>query len=267
MWHCRGRWAQALGCILEVIYPQRCALCEAEPHETRWVDPGSLVTGLRPWDGSHLCRDCGDSLQVGLVTGLLKGEGEDELAVLAAAATNPDLVKLVGRFKYHGVRGLAWPLAGMLAAPFAVALQALGPVDALVPVALHRRRRRMRGFNQAEILARLVAQGSNIPVRTDILVRNRNTGQQAKISTEDQRYRNLAGAFQARSPADPARMDGTGEPRVVLVDDLVTSGCTALAAAQSLRLAGWQVTGILALGLAAKVEITGPRVDTWGAGF
>lgn len=267
MWHGMGRWAQVLGCLLEVIYPQRCALCGSEPHQTPWVDRGFSVTGLRPWDGSYLCRDCEDSLQIGLVTGGLKGEGEEKLAVLAAAATNPDLVKLVGRFKYHGVRGLAWPLARMLAAPLAAAQQVFGPVEALVPVALHRRRRRVRGFNQAEILARLAVRGSQIPVRTDILVRHRHTGQQAKIITRDKRYRNLAGAFQARQPADFSLTDGTGDRRVVLVDDLVTSGCTALAAAQSLRLAGWQVTGVLALGLVAKGEITGPRVDTWEAGF
>lgn len=262
-----GHWTQVFGCLLEVIYPQRCVLCGSEPHVTCWARRGGTVAGLRPWDDSHLCLDCGDSLQKGLVIGRVKGDGEEELIVLAAAATNPDLVILIGRFKYHGIRGLAWPLAGMMAGPLTAVREVFGQVDALVPVALNRRRRRIRGFNQAEILAHLAARDAEIPVRSDILVRTRNTGQQAKITTSDKRHRNLAGAFQARPPEESTPTEGTQGRRVVLVDDLVTSGCTALAAAQSLRSVGWQVVGILALGLAANVEITGPRVDTWEAGF
>lgn len=262
-----GRWAQVLGCLLEVIYPQRCALCGKESHETRWVEPGHPVAGIRPWDGSHLCQGCDDALGSGCVTGRVGNEMETELAVIAASATNPELVNLVGQFKYQGVRGLAWPLARMLTAPLTTALNAWGPVAALVPVALHRRRRRIRGFNQAEILARLVAQGAQLPVRTDILVRARNTGQQAKITTTKERRGNLAAAFISMPPAGPDTSTGTRDRRIVLVDDLVTSGCTALAAAQSLKLAGWEVQGVLALGLAANVEIRGPRVDTWEAGF
>jgi len=155
----------------------------------------------------------------------------------------------------------------LLSEPLTAALKAWGPVEALVPVALHRRRRRIRGFNQAEILARLVARGTEAKVRTDILVRHRNTGQQAKITTSEQRRGNLAAAFRSTSPADPDPGAGAGSRRVVLVDDLVTSGCTALAAAQSLGWAGWNVQGVLALGLAANLEIRGPQVDTWEAGF
>jgi predicted amidophosphoribosyltransferase len=262
-----GRWAQVFGCLLEIIYPERCLLCGAEPHEARWVERGSSVAGMRAWDGPHLCQFCGDSLGSGFVTGRVgHGQGAD-LAVIAAVATNPGLVKLVGQFKYHGVRGLAWPLARMLSTPLGTAVRAWGPVDALVPVALHRRRRRMRGFNQAEILARLAAAGRNVPVRTDVQFRHRNTEQQAKISTPEKRRGNLAAAFWSRPPVGPAKASGTPVKRIVLVDDLVTSGCTALAAAQSLQSAGWEVVGVLALGLAANVKIRGPRVDTWEGGF
>jgi len=262
-----GQWAQVLGCLLEVVFPERCLLCGAEPHEARWVVRGRTVTGLRPWDGPHLCRICGDGLGAGIVTGRVGfGTGTD-LPVIAAVATNPELVKLVGQFKYHGVRGLAWPLAGMLTVPLSAALGAWGPVAALVPVALHRRRRRIRGFNQAEILARLAAASRQVPVRTDILFRHRNTEQQAKLSTTEKRRGNLSAAFSARGESGPVNPAGAPPARVVLVDDLVTSGCTAMAAAQSLQSAGWEVIGVLALGLAAKDDNNGPPVDTWEAGF
>ncbi len=262
-----GLWDKTIGFLLEVIYPERCVLCGSEPHNSTWIVRGPFVAGMRPWDGTHLCKGCGDSLGSGFVNGHLIHENGENLPVMAMAATNPELVKLIGQFKYHGVRGLAWPLARMLSEPLTAAVKAWGPVDALVPVALHRRRRRIRGFNQAEILTRLIARTTGVRVRTDILVRHRNTNQQAKILTTEQRHGNLAAAFGSTSPADPDPDAGTGRRRVVLVDDLVTSGGTALAAAQSLDKAGWKVKGVLALGLAANVAIKGPRVDTWEAGF
>jgi predicted amidophosphoribosyltransferase len=140
-------------------------------------------------------------------------------------------------------------------------------VDYLVPIPLHGRRRRVRGFNQAEILARLAAPSVQAPVLPGVLVRRRNTGQQAKIASASGRGRNLESAFAA---PPRARFGGGGFPaqnRILLVDDLVTSGCTAAAAARCLRAAGWRVQGILALGLAAEAKNKGPRVDTWEGGF
>ncbi len=185
----------------------------------------------------------------------------------ASASTNPDLVKLVGQFKYHGVRGLAWPLARMMRKPLATARYLWGEVDALVPVSLHFRRHRIRGFNQAEILARLLTVDSQTSVMTDVLARHRNTGQQAKIASSRERRRNLAASFKARPPTTRGECRPEGGTRVGLVDDLVTSGWTAIAAADQLRAAGWDVRWVLALGLAADAKNSGRRVDTWEGGF
>ncbi len=253
--------------LLDLIYPERCSLCGAEHEEEAWAPRAHRVAGLRFWDGTHLCLNCFSGLDADCVTGRV-GEGSaDGLQVAAAASTNPDLVKLVGQFKYHGVRGLAWPLASMLQAPLAMARDLWGEVDALVPVSLHARRRRVRGFNQAEILTRLLAGVSDTPVLTDVLVRHRNTGQQAKISASDERRRNLASSFRVRAPNTPGEGFQADGARIGLVDDLVTSGWTVAAAAERLKAAGWDVRWVLALGLAAETKKSGHLVDTWKGGF
>lgn len=164
--------------------------------------------------------------------------------MIAAGPTDPELVKRVGAWKYHGIRGLAWPLAQRLLPAWERLVTGCPVVPALVPVPLHARRRRERGFNQCEILARLLAARTGAEVIERRLVRTRATAQQARLKSDADRAGNLEGAFAARADAAQA-----GRP-VVLVDDLVTSGATVLAAAKALRLGGCCVWGVLALGVA-----------------
>lgn len=253
--------------MLELVYPERCVLCGAEHGKTPWVPRGGRVAGLRFWDGTHLCLACATGLGAGCVSGQVGAGHAVSLQVVAAVPTNPGLVKLVGQLKYHGVRGLAYPLARMLREPLSTACAGWGAVDALVPVALHPRRRRVRGFNQAEILARLLTAGSEPPVLADALVRHRNTCQQAKITSSRERRRNLAASFRARPPSGSKGGRSAGATRIGLVDDLVTSGWTVAVAAESLRAVGWDVRWVLALGLATDAKNSCRRVDTWEGGF
>ncbi|MEN8007040.1 MAG: hypothetical protein ABFS42_08490 [Candidatus Krumholzibacteriota bacterium] len=253
--------------LLEVVYPERCFLCGAMRGETSWETCGCRVAGLRFWDEAHLCRSCSGTLVAETVTGVV-GQGHAGcLKVAAASATHADLVKLVGGFKYHGLRGLAWPLARRLRNPLVRAQGSVGHVDALVPVPLHARRRRVRGFNQAEILARLVGAESDLPVLADVLVRRRNTGQQARIGSVAKRRRNLTNCYRAGPPVETRGDRGRGFRRIGLVDDLVTSGWTAVAAAATLRASGWEVAWVLTLGLAAKARNPTSNIDTWVDGF
>jgi predicted amidophosphoribosyltransferase len=246
----------AASALLEFAYPENCGLCGADPAVTPWTLRGRVVRDLRWWDRTQLCQVCLEG--VGSGGGRVQAAVADRPAVWAAAVTSPSLVEVVGLLKYHGLRGLAWPLAGLMD-------EALGPWDiesALVPVALHRRRQRSRGFNQAEVLARLVAASRGWSVATDVLKRRRATAQQARITDDGQRRANLVEAFEARPPRSAEKVR-----TLLLVDDLVTSGATAQAAIQSLRAAGWPVAGVLALGLAAGDRKDVGPVDTGGGGF
>jgi predicted amidophosphoribosyltransferase len=222
-------------------------------------DAGRSRPGLRWWDAAALCPDCEARLPAAPL--LLRHEGfpgvSPPLLVGAGSVNHPALAELVGAWKYRGRRGLAAPLGRLAAAGAAAAIAAAGGVDVLVPVPLHSRRQRARGFNQAEVLARAIGAEVGLPVRPGLLRRRRATLQQARFGGDDpRRRRNVAGAFAARPP--------TGDlVRAALVDDLVTSGATLAAAAAALRDAGWNVAWSAAAGAApaapGSVLLTPPQ--------
>ncbi|MCD7921477.1 MAG: ComF family protein [Clostridiales bacterium] len=103
-------------------------------------------------------------------------------------------------------------------------------ITKIVPIPLHPSRQRKRGYNQADLLAKVIGRCLDLPVDTQLLCRVRKTAPQ-KTLTSRQRKENLAGAFQTRSAIRP------GE-RILLVDDIYTTGNTADAAALCLKRSG-----------------------------
>jgi ComF family protein len=140
------------------------------------------------------------------------------------------LRELVHLFKYGKVRSLARPLGNLLAA----ALPLDESFDAIAPVPLHWRRQWQRGFNQSELLARNIAGRTGIPVVL-ALRRLRSTSAQAGLNNAGRRQ-NVAGAFACRRGARWARR--IQAKRILLVDDVMTTGSTAAACALALKRAG-----------------------------
>jgi len=160
----------------------------------------------------------------------------------------------VHALKYEGVRALATPLAALMAATCSLAPL---PVAAVVPVPLHPRRVRQRGYNQAALLARELARLLVLPLHEEWLERARNTPSQVGL-TRAERWANVDGAFRVAAAASDA--GALAGQRVLLVDDVFTSGATLRAAAGALRSAGAE--GVWA------VTLTRARVgaDGWAAG-
>jgi ComF family protein len=102
--------------------------------------------------------------------------------------------------------------------------------DALVPVPVHATRKKTRGFNQAEILARVIGKKLGIPVIPEMLVRNKKTLPQKDLSAAE-RLKNLSGAFAMGEIPEGIRS-------VILVDDIYTTGSTIEACARALRASG-----------------------------
>ena len=105
--------------------------------------------------------------------------------------------------------------------------------DAVVPVPLHFWREFRRGYNQAELLAKFVAAGLGAPVASRLLARLRDTGTQTRLGAAKRRE-NVAGAFAVRS----GREDEAYGKRLLVVDDVMTTGATLGAASAALRAAG-----------------------------
>jgi ComF family protein len=132
------------------------------------------------------------------------------------------------RLKYHRI----WALTDVLGRLLAENTRAyLVPCDVVIPVPLHIRRRRERGFNQAELLARPIAATVAAPLVPGLLIRNRPTASQTALTARE-RFENVRHAFTCVQP------EAVRGRSVLLVDDVCTTGATLQAAAAALYSAG-----------------------------
>jgi len=149
-----------------------------------------------------------------------------------------DAARAVQRLKYQRVTSLAAWMAGLLRK--AAEERALLEVDAIIPVPIHWSREAARGFNQADVLCEAMPQEL---VRRDVLHRVRATRSQVGLNHEE-RAKNLEGAFEASMEA--------GLDYVLLVDDVLTSGGTAIQCASALKAAGAVEVGIITFAAESK---------------
>ncbi|MEE9284124.1 MAG: ComF family protein [Dehalococcoidia bacterium] len=197
-------------------------------------------------EGAYLCEPC--LAQVARLEGPYRPvtDHRDDAEPLAVPLSySPFAMKgairqAVHDLKYRGVRALA-PLLGAAMAEHA---QRSGlRADLLVPVPLHRTRLRERGYNQAELLAREVGRRMRLPVDSETLARVRHGSPQAMSGDAAERRAEVREAFQARRKL-PAR-------RVLLVDDVCTTGATLNACGRALKRTG--VQQVLGLTLAREL--------------
>jgi ComF family protein len=154
--------------------------------------------------------------------------------------------ELIHLFKYERKMHLRRPL-GLLTARILAGFATSSTPDLLIPVPLHSKRLRQRSFNQALLLAELLGKSWQIPVCRRGMVRSRWTEPQINLSAA-QRAANVRDAFIV---AMPEEISGR---RVMLVDDVYTTGCTVAECARVLRAAG----------ATAVFVVTTARATPWG---
>lgn len=165
---------------------------------------------------------------------------------IAADYADPLLQRAIHELKYNYVTDLANALGEIMAAAGTDVAGNVSSTDVacnvstIAPIPLHRRRLLERGFNQAELLANAVAARTGWPVIPNLLLRLRYTDQQAKLSRAE-RLENTKEAFQVNPKIQPL------PECVVLIDDVVTTGSTLIAAATVLKKAGVKTVHGLAL--------------------
>jgi ComF family protein len=140
------------------------------------------------------------------------------------------LRQAIHQLKYDSLRALAAPLGELMGQGWEYLAPRGIEIDAIVPVPLHHRRQRERGYNQAALLARVLGQKLGVPVDEGMLARIRHTRPQVGLNVA-QRQANLLGAFQHIG-------SGASRKRLLLVDDVCTSGSTLQEAAAALRQGG-----------------------------
>ena len=209
-----------------------------------------------------LCEWCGDKLVPRAEEGQICIHCEEKAPRFQHAAAYGEyedaLRGLIHLLKYQSVRPAARPLGKRLAQtirPMLMEFTGNEPV-LLVPVPLHRQRRRTRGFNQAEKISRVALRElRDLPVRLapSVLVRTRPTESQTGF-TREQRRENLRGAFKV---PDPARVKGCN---ILLVDDVLTTGATADECSRILLRAG--AKQVLVATVARAVSLDGVAAAT-----
>ncbi|MFQ6122191.1 MAG: ComF family protein [Dehalococcoidales bacterium] len=147
----------------------------------------------------------------------------------------------IHQLKYQNLRALALPLAKLLQDYL---LTNPLPAEVLVPVPLHQKRLRERGYNQSSLLARQLGKLASLPVVDDCLVRQRHTPPQARTSTVEERQSNVADAFTCRDHR-------LRNKKVLLIDDVSTSGATLDACAAALKAFG--ATSVWGLVMAREI--------------
>ncbi|QXL84733.1 ComF family protein [Comamonas sp. NLF-1-9] len=212
--------------------PSRCVVCHAWPAQRICSGCASALAQPR-----RRCPRCALPLPDGVqVCGHCLREPSGLDACVAVVDYGWPWSGLVTQLKFHGAPGVALALAELMRSR-PDAREMLGACDALVPLPLAPQRLRERGYNQAQLLARALARGK---LQVHWLARSRDTTAQTELDRRA-RLRNLQGAFRL-TPAALARLPGQ---RVLLVDDVMTTGASLHAAADVLRAGGALSVGAL----------------------
>lgn len=166
----------------------------------------------------------------------LKKNTPPSIDALICAAKYKDVSRFVHLFKYNFVSDLGTPLGKIIIKIFLTNNFPLP--DLIIPVPIHRRKLKWRGFNQAEILAQTISQnltpGFILPVRPDILIRRKNTRAQMKIKNYSERLANVHNIFAIA----PKKENEIRNKKILLIDDVATTGATILECAKILKSAG-----------------------------
>lgn len=220
--------------LLDIIFPDVCPFCEereqqgllckpcnAELDSLRITGPICIVCGLPFASQAASDHTCGKCLK----------QPMPFVEARSVFKYSGNLREAIHSFKYSQRFILARPFGRMLsdsAASFS------GKPDIAVPVPLHKKRLRTRGFNQSLLLARVISKSLSIGLDYLTLRRTRETAPQIELST-DERQKNVAGAFEVENPS---AFKGRN---VLLVDDVFTTGATVKECAKVLKKAGASV--------------------------
>ncbi len=219
--------------LLDLIFPPRCVVCH-RVGDYWCCDCSKDVLLIAP----PLCDWCGQPVSAPGRCAACQTHPRTLDGIRSVAWFDGTLREAIHAFKYEGLAALDRRLGELLVQGW----QRLRPPgEVLVPVPLHGRRLRERGYNQSALLARQLAQQTGLPVLEDVLRRVRQTAPQAELSAS-QRWDNVREAFHCQ------RGDRIHGRAMLLVDDVCTTGATLTACAEALRPYG--PTSVWALTLA-----------------
>lgn len=179
-------------------------------------------------DQGRLCRSC-------------KNNSDLDALVVATKYKESGIDKLVHLYKYKFAEDLHIPLGQIMAK--SILRSAIPLPDIIIPVPLHSRRLRWRGFNQSLLLAKYIAEnltpGLDIPIFSDLIIRKKYTPPQMKIGKYSERRKNMQDAFEFNHRSNDFKqlqqLKHCNNYKVLLVDDIATTGATLFECAKVLK--------------------------------
>lgn len=224
---------------MDLLFPRRCAACEEPDLAPDLPFCVACAATLQPVQPDHACRRCAMPLEVSVDT------GTEVRRCRHCAAWPAELSSVRAPFEYGGalaeaIIALKWQARDDLAQPLArlwlpLFERRLSGCDIVVPVPLHPLRLRERGYNQAHLLAQAGLATLPAALRPSLqpqLLQRHRPDPPTRHASQQERVRRTRDAFFAPQPRPL-----TGK-RVLLIDDVVTTGATAMACATALRAAG-----------------------------
>jgi ComF family protein len=221
---------------LNLLFPCWCLGCGRE---------GQLICPSckrkLPRINSPICPRCGSPQSSGIICPACYSHQHEIDGIRSPFRFEAVIRQAIHQFKYRNLRAIAEPLADLLGDYLA---DKAIPVEVLVPIPLHHKRLRERGYNQSELLARELGKLVALPVVADCLIRERHAPPQAVATSVSERQNNVVNAFVCHDQRLKDR-------KVLLIDDVATSGATLNACAATLKAAG--ASSVWGLTLAREV--------------
>lgn len=229
--------------VIGFCYPGVCAGCRGASGTEQFLCRECL-DGLKKLETAPACQQCGMPVaQAGAPCPFCQDQGVPHYdRILRLGVFNDPLKGLIHQFKYNRRWNIGEQLADRLLAHEPVR-QALSEADVLVPVPLHPWRRFHRGYNQAMVIAKWLSRGCGKPIGKP-LARVRHTETQTHLHSRQKRFDNLRGAFRLIQPKAVAGK------RVLVIDDVMTTGATVQTVARALRPAQPASLSVLVLAVA-----------------
>ena len=231
------RLNQLVELAIDAFFPRRCVGC-GKVGSFLCLDCRRKLPRVFP----PLCPQCGKPQASGILCPSCRQRQTQIDGVRSPFRFEEVLRQAIHQLKYHNLRAISPCLAQLLADylhsnPL--------PGEAIIPVPLHPRRLRERGYNQSGLLARELSKLTNLPLIQDCLIRIKEAQPQVRASSAQERLNNVASAFLCQD-------NGVDGKQIILIDDVCTSGATLESCASALKNKG--ATSVWGLTLAREIK-------------
>ncbi len=228
--HLTGVFEILAGALLDFIYPPYCCLCRSRLQQGEKVVCEDCWGEVKPL-GGPFCPNCGYPVEPDADgCPMCRQRGWSFQRVKILTDFEPAVQQLIHLLKYRGKRSVGTRLGVMLGQTLR-SRPRWQKADLIIPVPLHKSRLRERGYNQSFLIGKALSEELQKPLRPELLVRRRSTRSQTKLNVTE-RIENVSGAFRVNHP------EQLDDKRIILVDDIITTGATADACSRSLLNAG-----------------------------